>query len=92
MEDTSNFAMALATARAELHGIIDPQQDDIVARLFKRRAVKQMRAVHRQVRAMYAADKKVGKLDWSNGKLVQWIKDNWPTILQIIITVAPLLI
>lgn len=103
MEPTPNFAQALQTARDELakEAKLTMKDAQIVQSILDKPVVEKngqklhvMFRVHQRVRNYYFRTAKpgivIGNLDWM--KLIQWIKDNWPAILRIILAVAPFLL
>lgn len=104
METTANFAAGLKIAyhAMEFEGRLDEQGRQVIGKIIEQPVIFSpdgvpilaMKRLHVAIRRLYAKMlgfvAVIGAIDWT--KVIDWIKENWLTIVKIAITIIPFII
>lgn len=92
MESTSNFRVGIQKAYDESKDTLSKRDARVVKRFLELSEASVAR-VHRRIRAIYIRRQRLSSdvgIDWTT--IIEWIKENWITILKVILSVLPFLI
>lgn len=104
METTANFSVGLGLAykALEAENRLDEEGRRVIGKIIEQPVIftpdgipiLAMKRLHAAIRRLYAKALGfvaiVGAIDWT--KLVDWLKENWLTIVKIALTIIPFLI